>query len=459
MKKLLHELLLVFQKINQQRQKYLQQHQNLILSVSDDKRESIENFVSYISYMDNKLECERIISKHDFPIVFSETENFHNSIGPLMRMAGFSSDLKKIPNLLSENVSGFFGKEFTGKPQLMVNLRQEAEYNQDYLQKLLNNGVGFFRINCAFGKHKSWQAISENLKSASTHCGIQGKLLMDLAGPKIRIEKLFKDLSSENSIRLQENEELIIANSPFSIADNHQEFKNYHIIKSNFTGDFSSCRPGEIIRFDDSRIEAHIVGVEQDYLKIIIKKLIRPEENLLPGKGINFPESSLGISGLTEKDKIDLSGITNIADVLCFSFVQSAADIIEIEREILKHDRGNVPVVIKIETYLAIENIEEILLAAMRIKKVAILVARGDLVSECGWEALPAIQERIFKLAKAAHLPTILATEIMESFNQTGIHTRPDVIDLYHARNFDCLLINKGPNIFGTIDFVNEFFE
>lgn len=455
MEKALQELIPVFQNISQQETFYWQRYSAFISSISEDKHDSIENFISYISYRDFQSEIDQIITKNSWPIVFSETGNFKNSVESLKRLLGHSSYQNQLKNYLFKNADSFFGTDHKcGVPSIMINLQQEAEHDVEYLNNLIACGVRHFRVNCAFGNELGWQKVHRNLQKAAAANQKEANILFDMAGPKIRIEKLFKNHTQVHSINIEEKEGLIICSKSSSLSELTKAFDFEKILVSSFDGDFLTCRPNEIIRIDDSRVETRVVETRKDFLRVSVEKVSQLPYSLLPGKGINFPESDLGISGLTDKDQDDLASVVHLDATLCFSFVQSAADIVDIEKEISKHRKADMPVVIKIETFKAVRNLGEIILAAMRFPKVSLLIARGDLVSECGWSALPEIQEKISKLGRAAHLPIILATEILESFNQNGIHTRPEMIDLHLARKFDCLLLNKGPNIFETVDFV-----
>ncbi|MCF8370411.1 MAG: hypothetical protein K9H64_02235 [Bacteroidales bacterium] len=455
MEKALQELIPVFQNINKQEIFCRQKYNALFSSISKDKKDSIENFISYLSYRDFQLEIDSIFAKNSLPIVFSDTGDFKNSVESLKRLLGYSSYQNQLANFQLKNASDFFGSDHDdGVPSLMVNLQQEAEHDVGYLKNLIACGVRHFRVNCAFGSEMGWERTHRNLQKAAGANNEEANLLFDLAGPKIRIEKLFENHTEVNSIDIEKTENLIIFSKSASALKLPGSPDFIKGVVSSIDCDFSVCHPNEIIRFDDSCVEARIIETGNDFLRVSVEKVSQVPYSLLPGKGINFPESDLGISGLTKKDQNDLASVVHLDGTLCFSFVQSAADIIDIEKEISKYRKPDMPVVIKIETFKAVRNLEEIILAAMRFPKVALLIARGDLVSECGWAALPEIQEKISKLGRAAHLPIILATEILESYNQNGLHTRPEMIDLHHARKFDCLLLNKGPNIFDTMDYV-----
>ena len=149
----------------------------------------------------------------------------------------------------------------------------------------------------------------------------------------------------------------------------------------------------------------------------------------------------------------------NHGNILCLSFTQNSEDILAVKEFILSKFDYLPPIVIKIETSQALENLDAIIDTAMTFPKVSLLVARGDLVSECGWENLAKAQEKIYLKAKSYNLPVILATGILEEFIQKGIPSRAEILDFHYANKFDCILINKGKYMYEVIDFCNNYFK
>ncbi len=457
-KTIINEITPVINKISKQNSYYQQKYQYLLSSISDNKSDSANNFLAYISYLDFEQEFNNLCENKNLPIAISKIEYFNNFFEVLKEISGIQFHFKTITNSKNKNADNFFKSNSSKKPHYIVNLQNEAETDINYLEKLLQHGANLFRLNSAFGTKKNWQTISDNLKIASENTGLKSRLLLDLSGPKIRISEIQEKSKSRNSIELSVGDNLKLTNSQFDFDNNKKNNNEIPIAKTSFNGSFVLCKIGETIRINDSRIFAEIVDIAKNFIKIRINSIDKFNKELTIGKGVNFPQSNLGISGLTSKDKTDINESSEFADVLCFSFVQSAADILEIETQIKKHRTIDLPLVIKIETQQAIDNLNEIVLASMRFPNLAILIARGDLVSECGWKALPVLQDKINKYAQAAHIPTILATEIMETYNQQAILTRSEIIDLYKAHDFNSILINKGRYIFETLTFADSFF-
>jgi pyruvate kinase len=113
-------------------------------------------------------------------------------------------------------------------------------------------------------------------------------------------------------------------------------------------------------------------------------------------------------------------------------------------------------VILKIETRQAFERLPSLLLAAMRHSPVAVMVARGDLGVEVGFERLSEVQEEILWMCEAAHVPVIWATQVLESLAKGGMPSRAEVTDAAMASRAECVMLNKGPYILQTLDFLRD---
>jgi pyruvate kinase len=220
---------------------------------------------------------------------------------------------------------------------------------------------------------------------------------------------------------------------------------------------FDAVKVGEPILFDDGKIEGRIDAVSPDQLWV---KITRAKENgskLKAEKGINFPVSNLGISGLTAKDKRDLRFVAENADVINFSFVNSAEDVAELYAELEKLGvLDQISVILKIETRQAFDQLSEILLAAMRSPYVGVMIARGDLAVEAGWDNMGWIQREILSLCNAAHVPVVWATQVLENLAKKGLPSRSEITDATSSINAECVMLNKGPFIVDAIRLLDQ---
>lgn len=214
---------------------------------------------------------------------------------------------------------------------------------------------------------------------------------------------------------------------------------------------FDAARVGERIWFDDGTIGGIIRDVTPIALTIEITRAKDGGAKLRSEKGINLPDTDLRLSALTAKDLADLPFVAEHADMIDFSFVSSADDVRTL------HDRldeigGERPgVVLKVETRRAFEHLPEMVLEAMREGAAGIMIARGDLAVEVGYERLAEVQEEILWLAEAAHLPVIWATQVLETLAQTGIPSRSEITDAAMGERAECVMLNKGPHIVEAI--------
>ena len=210
---------------------------------------------------------------------------------------------------------------------------------------------------------------------------------------------------------------------------------------------FGQVCVGERIWFDDGRIGGIIRHVASDRLEVEITHARETGEKLAGDKGINLPDSQLELPALTEKDIEDLAIVAKLADMVGLSFAQRADDVVALRRHLQALGADHLGIVLKIETRRGFENLPELLYAAMTGKAAGIMIARGDLAVECGYERLAEVQEEILWAAEAAHLPVIWATQVLETLAKTGLPSRAEITDAAMGERAECVMLNKGPHI------------
>ena len=146
-------------------------------------------------------------------------------------------------------------------------------------------------------------------------------------------------------------------------------------------------------------------------------------------KGVNFPDTELGLSALTEKDLADLRSVVGFADMIALSFLRTPQDVEALEDQLHLLGAGDLGIVLKIENAAAFRNLPHILLASLRSPPVGVMVARGDLAVEVGFKRLSEVQEEILWVCEAAHVPVIWATQVLEGLAKAGAPTRAEVSD------------------------------
>jgi pyruvate kinase len=135
------------------------------------------------------------------------------------------------------------------------------------------------------------------------------------------------------------------------------------------------------------------------------------------------------------------------ADLVGLSFVRRPSDVKQLETALKRgHARAELGIVLKIETRAGFENLPEILLAAMGTRPIGVMIARGDLAIECGYERMAELQEEILWIAEAAHVPAIWATQVLETLARTGQPSRAEITDAAMGERAECVMLNKGPH-------------
>lgn len=176
-------------------------------------------------------------------------------------------------------------------------------------------------------------------------------------------------------------------------------------------------------------------------------------------KGVNLPDSTLRLPSLTEKDLDDLQFIATHADLVGYSFVKSATDVQELQKQLALLGGKDLGIVLKIETRHAFEQLANLLLAAMRSPAAGIMIARGDLAIECGWERMAEVQEEILWICEAAHMPVIWATQVLENLAKNGLPSRAEITDAAMGVRAECVMLNKGPYILDAVRVLDDILQ
>lgn len=214
---------------------------------------------------------------------------------------------------------------------------------------------------------------------------------------------------------------------------------------------FPFLAAGQRVWIDDGRIEAVIEAVRGDGAHLRVMRARATGDPVREARGLNFPESGIDLPGLTDHDLADLDFAVRRADVIGLSFVQRAADIDRLTAEIAARGRPGLGIIAKIETQQGIDNLPEILVHGMAGQPFGIMIARGDLAVEIGYERLAEMQEEMLWLCEAAHVPVIWATQVLETLVKSHLPSRAEITDAAMAERAECILLNKGPYVFDAL--------
>ncbi len=471
--------------------------------------------------------------------------------------------------LLAEHTDALFGSSTTaGKVRIMVTMPSEAADDYLIVHNLLEQGMDCMRINCAHDDAISWSRMIEHLKRSEVSLKRSCRVVMDLAGPKLRTGPLepgpmvvrifptrdvyghvtapariwltpehfpqlppspasaclplpstwldhlrigecvtFTDardakrilrvvevtghgcwaeatktayivpgiilshdragsfderkgrvgalLPGENFLSLQQGDLLILTRDlkPGRQAtyDKFGKLLTPAVIGCTIPEVFDDVRAGEPIWFDDGKIGGVVEKVENARVLVRITQDHLKAMKLRADKGINLPESDLHLPSMTAKDIEDLSFIAQHADIVELSFVNSAQDVESLQQCLRNLGGRQLAIVLKIETRRGFENLPDMLLTAMRAPCFGVMIARGDLAVECGFERMAEVQEEILWFCEAAHVPVIWATQVLETLAQKGVPSRAEITDAAMGRRAECVMLNKGPYLLSAL--------
>jgi pyruvate kinase len=222
---------------------------------------------------------------------------------------------------------------------------------------------------------------------------------------------------------------------------------------------FERVRVGDRIWLDDGKIGGAATSNDGSRIEMTVTHVPPSGGKLRAEKGINFPDTDLGLEALTDKDLADLREVVQFADMVALSFVRAPEDVLAVSSQLRELGARHVGIVLKIENAAAFRNLPRILLAALRSPPVGVMVARGDLAVEIGFERLSEVQEEILWLCEAAHVPVVWATQVLEGLAKGGAPTRAEVSDAVMSSRAECVMLNKGPKVVSTVEFLANVLE
>lgn len=472
--------------------------------------------------------------------------------------------------LLSEHTEGLLGQATPERGvRIMVTMPAEAANDYTLVHNLLQQGMDCMRINCAHDDAPAWLRMIEHLRRAQHSLGRSCRIVMDLAGPKLRTgpieqgqavvrirprrdvygrvidparvwltaesspsppplpadaslpvpatwltglrsgervkltdarnsRRIFtvvdvtgngcwveatkttyvvpgtvlhherglangKDCKAsvgelsprENAITLRQGDVLILSRDlqtgHLETYDSGGKVLAPAVIGCTIPEVLENVRPGESIWFDDGRIGGVIEKVADMRVFVRITYPRLRTEKLRADKGINLPDSDLHLSSMTSKDVADLSFVAKHADIVELSFANSVRDVEMLQEHLGRFGSRQPAIVLKIETRRGFENLPDMLLAAMRAPYCGVMIARGDLAVECGFERLAEVQEEILWICEAAHVPVIWATQVLENLAKEGMPSRAEITDAAMGHRAECVMLNKGPYVVNAV--------
>lgn len=343
-----------------------------------------------------------------------------------------------------------FGETPARRTRIMATLPSDAADDSSLASALIAAGVDCARINCAHDAPPAWRRMAANIRAAAERLGRPCNVLMDIAGPKLRIE----EVRAPEKCRLSTGDRLLLTE--------HLDRKGKSVAAMlNFPQVVAQLQSGAEVSFDDGKATGRVLTRDDAGAEIEIVAARAKGLRLKAGKGVNFPTAELDLAPLTGKDMADLDTVAELADLVGFSFVQRVADIALLEAALAAR-RGEKPpqtLVLKIETPLAVRNLPRLIVRAAARHPAAVMIARGDLAVEVGFARLSEMQEEMLWLCEAAHVPAIWATQVLDQLVHEGVASRPETTDAAMAQRADCVMLNKGAYLPQGVRFLRDVLD
>ena len=470
--------------------------------------------------------------------------------------------------LLERTADDLLGPATPGRPtRIMVTLASEAAVDRQVVDRLIDAGMDIARINCAHDDAAAWIDMAGHVRAAGLARGRDVRVLMDLAGPKLRtssmapgpavvrlkpdrdafgkviapaaarlraaadavgddggvpsigiVGDLLDDLvpddvlhlvdargkrrsmrvgfvgalvevSTHGTVYLVEGTEIRNLRTgaggivgPLRPAAGHVELDVGRLVElvaggaahdadgSTEERPTSGCtlaeavdalQVGHRVFFDDGtfggRVESIDVGADgRRIARVRVTSSPPGGGKLRAEKGINLPDTDVPVPALSADDLSALDTVAAVADIVALSFVRTPDDIRTLQEELARRRVEHLGLVLKIETVQAFRALPDLLRVGMATRSVGVMIARGDLAVEAGYERLAEMQEEILWLCEAAHLPVIWATEVLDRLAKTGRPSRSEITDAAMSERAECVMLNKGRHIAQAITTLDD---
>ncbi|RZV60412.1 MAG: hypothetical protein EX254_08755, partial [Flavobacteriaceae bacterium] len=429
----------------------------------------------------NGMNCARINCEHDNEDIWLKIiNNIHKASNALGRKVKIAMDLGGPKIRTGAIAEGPEIRKFTPRRdekgllvhpaiiQLVPEIKLDSPLNavpipQEWLDKLKVNDT--IRLADTRGKQRKLKITSVSPLGVEAYCG---KTVYIESGQRIVHENddipdtfVGKLPPIAQYLLLRTGDNLVITKKNVlgqpAILDEDGNTLTNATISCQLPEIFDFVEQGDVILFNDGKIEGVIKEVNSDELRVTITRAKDAGSKLRAEKGINFPQTNLALRSLTDKDKNDLAFVVKHADIVNASFVNSKQDVQDLLDELTRLEAlEDINMILKIETRAAFANLKEILLTAMQTKYIGVMIARGDLAVEAGWDDIGRIQEEILLMCNAAHVPVIWATQVLENLSKKGLPSRAEITDVVSSLQSDCVMLNKGPYINDTLKLLNR---
>ena len=298
------------------------------------------------------------------------------------------------------------------KTKIICTMGPNAD-NEETLRALIENGMDVARFNFSHGDYEEQKARMDLLKRVRKEMHRPIAILLDTKGPEIRTGVL----ENGGKVLLREGEEFTLTATEMAGTEK-KVYQTYPQLSKD-------VKPGDTILIDDGLIGLKVKEIQG---KDIVCRVVNGGE-LGQRKGINVPNVSVNLPGITAKDKKDIIfGIEQGIDFIAASFVRNADAVREIRTILKEHNAEHIEIISKIENSEGIENLDKIIQASD-----GIMVARGDMGVEIPAYEVPHVQKMIVEKCNQKYKPVIIATQMLDSMIRNPRPTRAEVTDVANA--------------------------
>jgi pyruvate kinase len=283
-----------------------------------------------------------------------------------------------------------------------------ASSDQAMIARLFVAGADVFRINMSHTSHEAMRKLHAAIRAVEKEFGRPIGILADLQGPKLRVGTFKGD-----AVTLKNGASFALDDDKAPGDETRVWLPHPEIL--------AALEVGHTLLLDDGKVR--LTATETSAKRAVTR--VEVGGKLSARKGVSLPDTTIGFSALTEKDRSDLEACLDAGvDWVALSFIQRPEDIAEAK----KITRGRASVMAKIEKPQAVARLSEIMDFTD-----ALMVARGDLGVEMPLEKVPGIQKQITRAARRAGKPVVVATQMLESMIANPVPTRAEVSDVATA--------------------------
>jgi pyruvate kinase len=306
----------------------------------------------------------------------------------------------------------FYGDKRPTKRTKIVATIGPASASRDVLRRMILAGLDVVRLNFSHGEYESHAAVIRTVRELSAEMDVAVAVLGDLRGPRIRV-----GLVEDGTIELFPGQHIVL--TPEAVTGTAGRLS---VSFPQLAGDL---KIGDRLLIDDGDVELRVENISPNGDVACVVE----EGGLVSSRrGINLPGIRVSLPSVTEKDEEDVAfAIEQDIDFLALSFVQSAEDVRSLKR-LLAEKEADIPIIAKIEKKGALDDIEAIVQEAY-----GVMVARGDLALEMSFQEVPVAQKHIITACRAAAVPVITATQMLESMVSSDQPTRAEATDVANA--------------------------